>query len=316
MFDSTFSEYYRALVQCHRHEGMQRIYGLASMALVTAAVAARDEEGIPVVALDVAGAERGHPAANHQAAYHYAQRHFLNTTCHAGEAYGPESIYQAITLLHAERIGHGYHIFSEKMVSAKNKDKAKQLTDNIIQYVAERRITLEVCLSSNLGTMPGLKIQDHHLGRMLQHRLSVALCTDNRLVSDTSIVKELKLAINTFGITLKQLRDIVITGFKRSFFSKSYREKRSYVRCAMNYFDFICSKHGLELPRHCYVAPPASPSVGDIPSVISPNPSVTITNESSQVSATVYKPSALYQTTTHVNSDKSAFVSPTKKSTE
>jgi len=67
MFDASFSEYYRALVQCHKHEGMQRIYGLASMSLVTAAVAARDEEGIPVVALDVAGAEKGHPARDHQA---------------------------------------------------------------------------------------------------------------------------------------------------------------------------------------------------------------------------------------------------------
>ena len=101
---------------------------------------------------------------------------------------------------------------------------------HIVQYVAKRRITLEVCLSSNLGTMPGLRLEDHAFAKMLREQISVTLCTDNRLVSNTDTVKEMSLAAGTFGMSPKQLRDMVITGFKRSFFHGAYTEKRAYVR--------------------------------------------------------------------------------------
>ena len=113
MFTGEMSDYYKSLMLCHKHEPKSRIYGLASMALIMAAVDIKQREGLPIVALDIAGAEVGYPAKDHVDAYRYAHKHFVHTTCHAGESYGPTSIFQAITELKADRIGHGFHIFSD-----------------------------------------------------------------------------------------------------------------------------------------------------------------------------------------------------------
>eukprot|EP00591_Stephanopyxis_turris_P001946 CAMPEP_0195521754 /NCGR_PEP_ID=MMETSP0794_2-20130614/19299_1 /TAXON_ID=515487 /ORGANISM="Stephanopyxis turris, Strain CCMP 815" /LENGTH=407 /DNA_ID=CAMNT_0040651373 /DNA_START=61 /DNA_END=1281 /DNA_ORIENTATION=- len=245
-FTADFSEYFKSLINCHKHEPLSRIYGLASMALVVAAVEVRNE-GVPVVALDIAGAELGYPASHHIDAYRFAHKKFLETTCHAGEGYGPKSIFQAVTDLHAHRIGHGYHLFSEEMVApTETFPDPKTFVKHIVQHVAQRRITLEVCLSSNLGTMPGLKLENHNMRRMLEERISVTVCTDNRLVSNTTTVKELCLASKTFKLSPKQLKDIVITGFKRSFYNGPYTEKRAYVRKAMDYYDQIASRYGVK----------------------------------------------------------------------
>ena len=80
---------------------------MASLELVRAAIYARDTHGLPVVGFDLAGEEAGYPAEDHQLAFDYAHKNFLKKTVHAGEAYGPESIFQAITDLYADRIGHG-----------------------------------------------------------------------------------------------------------------------------------------------------------------------------------------------------------------
>ena len=77
------------------------------MTMMRAAVAAREKHGVPVMGFDLAGEEAGYPAGHHYAAYEEAHRHFIRKTVHAGEAYGPESIYEAIARCHAERIGHG-----------------------------------------------------------------------------------------------------------------------------------------------------------------------------------------------------------------
>ena len=72
---------------------------------------------------------------------------------------------------------------------------------------------------------------------MLENRLSIVLCTDNRLISNTSVTDEYWLACSNFDISLKQLRDIVTYGFKRSFFPGKYSEKRAYVRSVLTHFD-------------------------------------------------------------------------------
>ena len=105
MFMAPFSEYYREFCEMHKHEPEARLFGLASMSLITAATVARRERDVPVVGIDIAGAEEGYPARQHREAFDHAHKNFLCKTVHAGEAYGPESIFQAITDLHAERIG-------------------------------------------------------------------------------------------------------------------------------------------------------------------------------------------------------------------
>ena len=87
---------------------------MASLDAARAAVLARDTLGLQVVGFDLAGEEAGYPASAHKEAFEYAHKHFLKRTVHAGEAYGPESIFQAITDLHADRIGHGTYLLEAR----------------------------------------------------------------------------------------------------------------------------------------------------------------------------------------------------------
>ena len=125
----------------------KEIFPIASLELVKEVVRCRDELGLPVVGFDLAGQEHGYPAKHHREAFQYAHRHFLMKTVHAGEAYGPESIFEAISFLQADRIGHGYHLFSPDKISTDKVVNKKGYTDALIRYVANRRITIEVCIS-------------------------------------------------------------------------------------------------------------------------------------------------------------------------
>jgi adenosine deaminase len=248
MFTGGFSPYYKQLVGVLDTFPMEQVYGMASMALVRATVEARDRLGLPVVAFDLAGAEAGHPASDHTDAYDFAHRNFMKKTVHAGEAYGPESIFQAITKLHADRIGHGTHLYAADMVQI-GVDPHRYVR-RLSEYIADRRVTLEVCITSNLQTMPELRrVADHPLGRMVQERLSVTLCTDNRLISSTTVSRELRLAVDAFDWSPAELRNVILHGFKRSFFPGSYREKRAYVRQIIDAYDRTAARHGVPAAR-------------------------------------------------------------------
>ena len=244
MFDYGFSEYFDSLLDVHNHSERTWIFSLASQELVKASVEARDIHDVPIVGFDLAGMEKGYPASDHKPAYDLAHKNFMNKTVHAGEAYGAESIFQAITDLNADRIGHGVHLFNADMVNDPGiKDKAAYV-DSIAQYLGDRRITLEICLTSNMQTIPAFKsLEQHSFGRMRQNGLSVTLCTDNRLVSNTTISKEIMLALDAFDITdTKELKNLVAYGFKRSFFPGTYVEKRSYVRRVLDTYEAIEKK--------------------------------------------------------------------------
>lgn len=246
MFDYGFSQYFDSLLDVHKYSDRKWIFSLASQELVRAAIDARDNHDIPVVGFDLAGMEEGYPAVDHKYAYNLAHKNFLKKTVHAGEAYGPESIFQAITELHADRIGHGLHLFdSDKIRDADILDKEGYVND-LAQYIADRRITLEVCLTSNMQTNPEFNVlEDHSFKKMKDARLSVTFCTDNRTVSSTTVTDEIFKAVKTFNISYKELKDFVIYGFKRSFFPGSYLKKRRYVRRILNYYDEIEKKFNM-----------------------------------------------------------------------
>lgn len=245
-FAPNFSRFYRAFSEVHRYSTSDEIIQLASSELARATVRLRNETDIQVVAFDLAGSEYGYPAGDHREAFDYVHRHFLNKTVHAGEAYGPESIFQAITVLHADRLGHGLRLFDPDHIrddSIKDRDRYIQ---QLVNYIAENRTTIEVCITSNMQTSPDLRtVEDHSLGKMLKNKLSVSLCTDNRLVSHTTVTKEIDLAIRNFPITPNQLKDITIYGFKRSFSYKPYQEKRRYVRKVINYYEKLEKEFGI-----------------------------------------------------------------------
>lgn len=248
MFTAGFGPYFRDLLSVLPNWPVKQVYGTASLSLARAVVDARDRLGLPVVGFDLAGAEAGHPAHDHVDAYAHAHRHFLKKTVHAGEAYGPESIFEAITKLNADRLGHGTHLYAIDQVID---DDPSRYVRQLSEYIADRRITVEVCVTSNMQTMPELRrVEDHPVGRMVLDRLSVTLCTDNRLVSRTTVTDELARVTGAFAFTPAELRNLILHGFKRSFFPGSYKEKRAYVRKVIDYYDGVANKHGLPaVPR-------------------------------------------------------------------
>lgn len=246
MFTAGFSPYYAKFTEAHQYMPEKKLFGLASQELARAVVAIRQKTGLPIVGFDLAGAENGYPADDHVEAFDYIHRNFMKKTVHAGEAYGPESIFQAITSLHADRIGHGYHLLDEDFIQDPRIEDHTAYIRDLAQFIAESRLTLEVCLSSNMDTDPTLKsIADHPFGKMRALKLSTTLCTDNRLVSRTTVTRELKLAVDHFGLTNRDLKSLIIYGFKRSFFPKAYSEKRKYVRGVIDYYRSIEEKHGI-----------------------------------------------------------------------
>jgi adenosine deaminase len=243
-FTEGLSEYYDNMLRLHSYSPPKRTFALTSLELAQAAVKIKKEYGLPITGFDLAGAEVGYPADDHRAAFQFAHENFLMKTVHAGEAYGPESIFQAITDLHADRIGHGTFLLEASMLKDPNIENAEKYVQDLAQYIADRRITLEICLTSNMQTVPNLRdLDDHPLKKMREARLSTTFCTDNRTVSNTTVTDEIALGVKHLDMGAQDLRRNIIYGFKRSFFPGSYLEKRSYVRRIIDYYETIQSQY-------------------------------------------------------------------------
>ena len=243
-FAGNFSPWYSNLCNSMAEAPPTKLYATAALEAARAAVRVRDETGIPIVGFDLAGEERGYPADDYVEAYQYAKDNFLKCTVHAGEAYGPESIYQAITGLHADRIGHGYHLFDADQVRSPKISDPEKYVQALARYISDSRITIEVCITSNLQTNPNIgSVENHVFRKMIDERLSATLCTDNRLISKTSMTKELAIAVDAFNMTEANIRNTVIYGFKRSFFPGSYIEKRAYVRKIIDFYEKVWLEH-------------------------------------------------------------------------
>ena len=162
-----------------------------------------------VVGFDLAGAELGHPAASHASAFLYAREHDLACTCHAGEADGAPLVRQAIHRCGADRVGHGTHMIDDAV-----------LTD----YAADHRITLEVCLTSNVQTGACPSYEAHPLRAYLDRGVPIALCTDNRLMSDTTLTAEYLHAASAHGLSVDEVVGVARTGFASAFLPLAERQ--------------------------------------------------------------------------------------------
>ncbi len=243
-FNEHYSPYYANLFRVMSYSPPREVYAAASLELARAAEVLAHEKGLPVVGFDLAGEEAGYPAFVHKAAYEYAHSHFIRKTVHAGEAYGPESIFQAITECHANRIGHGTFLFAEDRIQGKGVKNPSAYVRHLAEYIACRRIGIEVCPTSNLQTIPSLReVGAHPIRKMMDHHLSICICTDNRLVSGTSVTEEILLVARGLEVNARQLRNLVVAGFKGSFFPGSYKEKRAYVRSALNRYEKLEAEH-------------------------------------------------------------------------
>jgi adenosine deaminase len=166
-----------------------------------------------VVGFDIAGAEAGFPPTRHLDAFEYLRRENAHFTIHAGEAFGLPSIWEALQWCGADRLGHGVRIIDDVTVAP---DGGVTL-GRLAAYVRDKRIPLELCPSSNLQTGATASITEHPVGLLARLRFRVTVNTDNRLMSGTSMSRELRLLSEAFGYDLADLQWFTVNAMKSSF---------------------------------------------------------------------------------------------------
>jgi adenosine deaminase len=176
-----------------------------------------------VVGFDLAGEEGGYPPKKHVDAFHYIQRENFNITIHAGEGFGKESIWQAIQWCGAHRIGHATRLIEDMKI----KEGHALSMGSLAQYVLDKRIPLEICLTSNVHTGAVQKMEDHPFGIFHKYKFRVTLNTDNRLMSGITLTDEYRTAANVFGLTLRDLERVTINAMKSAFIP--YKQRVSLI---------------------------------------------------------------------------------------
>lgn len=176
-----------------------------------------------VVGFDLAGEEGGYPPKKHVEAFYYIQRENFNITIHAGEGFGKESIWQAVQWCGAHRIGHATRLKEDITV---HNNKIVNL-GYLAQYILDKRIPLEMCLSSNVHTGAAPSIEEHPFGLYYNARYRVTINTDNRLMSNTTLSREYQIAADVFKLNLDDLEKITINAMKSAFIP--YDQRLYYI---------------------------------------------------------------------------------------
>ena len=166
-----------------------------------------------VVGFDIAGAEAGFPPTRHLDAFEYLRRENAHFTIHAGEAFGLPSIWEALQWCGADRLGHGVRIVDDIEIAPDGEPQLGRLA----AYVRDRRIPLEMCPSSNVQTGAAESIERHPIGLLRRLGFRVTVNTDNRLMSDTSMTREMELLSDAFGYGLDDLQWFTVNAMKSAF---------------------------------------------------------------------------------------------------
>ncbi|HEX6575492.1 MAG TPA: adenosine deaminase [Gemmatimonadaceae bacterium] len=178
-----------------------------SLELAQLAVAYKDRG---VVAFDLAGGEAGFPASAHGDAFAYARKHNLAVTIHAGEGDGARSVRDAVHKCGADRLGHATRLIEDP---------------DLTQYVNDRRIGLEICLTSNVQTHAAKSYESHPLRNYFDRGMNVTLNTDNRLMSGTNLTDEYMFAAKHLDFTYDELCTLALNGFEAAFIPWEQRVK-------------------------------------------------------------------------------------------
>ena len=166
-----------------------------------------------VVGFDLAGGEACFPPKKHLEAFQKIHRANFNITIHAGEAYGAESIWQALQWCGAHRLGHGTRLMDDFQ---KDGNGQWQL-GTLARYILDHRVPLEMCLSSNVHTGAVPDFESHPFPMLFRLGFRVSLNTDDRLMSDTEMSKELALATALYDLSLDDLEQLALNSIKSAF---------------------------------------------------------------------------------------------------
>lgn len=194
-----------------------------SLEMAELAVAFRDRG---VVGFDIAGEEAGHPPKAHLEAFQHCRRENFSITIHAGEAFGPPSIWQALQYCGAHRIGHGVRLVEDMAIA----DGKVLKLGPLATYVRDKRIPLELCPTSNVDTGAVPSLAEHPIRYFLDARLRVTVNTDNRLMSDITLSEELRRLSATLGLGLADLERLQINAMKSAFIGYDERVALIYGR--------------------------------------------------------------------------------------
>jgi adenosine deaminase len=200
----------RQLLTAMRHQARSR-------EIAELAVRYRDDG---VAGFDIAGAEAGYPPTRHIDAFEFLQRENAHFTIHAGEAFGLPSIWQALQWCGADRLGHGVRIIDDITLgdgTADGTGAEGAKLGRLASYVRDKRIPLEMCPSSNVQTGAVTSITEHPIGPLAQLRFRVTVNTDNRLMSGTSMSREMRLLAAAYGYDLAALRWFTLNAMKSAF---------------------------------------------------------------------------------------------------
>ena len=173
-----------------------------------------------VIGFDIAGPEDGFPPSDQKESFDYLRKENAHFTIHAGEAYGLPSIWEAIQICGAERLGHGVRIIDDIDFSG-----PEPKLGLLASYVRDRRIPLELCPTSNLQTGVAKTYAEHPIGALAKLRFRVTLNTDNRLMSQTSLSFEMAESVKAFGWDLAELQRVTINAMKSAFITYPERLK-------------------------------------------------------------------------------------------
>ena len=165
-----------------------------------------------VVGFDIAGPEDGFPPSNQIETFEYLRKENAHFTIHAGEAYGLPSIWEAIQICGAERLGHGVRIIDDIDFTG-----ATPKLGRLASYVRDRRIPLELCPTSNLQTGAAKTYKEHPIGVLAKLRFRITLNTDNRLMSNTSMSNEMMQCVAAFDWKFVDLQRVTVNALKSSF---------------------------------------------------------------------------------------------------
>ena len=161
-------------------------------------------KGKGVLGFDIAADEAGYPLDNHLDAFKYAMQNNINCTAHAGEAKGPESIWETIDKLKVKRIGHGVKCIKDP---------------KLVKVLSENNYHLEVCVSSNIKTKTFNKIEDHPIAQINKSSISMSINTDGRTISDTDLTNEYELISKKFGWSIEEFKKCNLEAIKHAFIS-------------------------------------------------------------------------------------------------
>ena len=166
------------------------------------------------IGIGLGGAESKGPSKDFAPVYQKALKEGWHAVVHAGEDVGPESIWDSIKLLKAERIGHGISCVQDQ---------------KLIDYLSETKLPLEVCITSNVFTKHYVqKTSEHPIREMFDKSVFVTVNTDDPVFFKTTLIEEYWKCFNELNFTLPEIKKLICNAFNATFLSD--KEKKSYIK--------------------------------------------------------------------------------------